>query len=91
MEAQMTPAPDASVDPDQHPEVPTPDTGRETVMPNRHAGEPAQHPGPDEDDPDRGPATTPDEPGPHPDPDPDPVTPPDPVPDPQPEDPSVST
>ncbi|WP_210492515.1 hypothetical protein [Patulibacter sp. SYSU D01012] len=84
-----TPTLDATVEPEEHPEVPTPDENRPEVMPNRPSG-PGEHPGPDPDDPDRGPATTPDPDGPHPDPDPDPTTPPDPVPDPDPEDPSVS-
>lgn len=76
---------------EDHPEVPTPGAGQETLMQNRHTGIAAERPGAPDDDPDRAPATTPDPPGPHPDPDPDPTEPPSPVPQPDPDAPSVST
>lgn len=78
--------PSDSVEPDSHPEVPTQDSGRETAMPNRHAGQVPERPGHHDD----GALSTPAPPTPDADPDPDDITPPVPVPDPDPEDPSVT-
>lgn len=75
------------IEPDERPEVPTPDTGREVPLPNRHTGETSERPGKHDD---ANTWSTPDPESPHPDPDPDNVTPPSPVADPGPEDPSVS-
>ncbi|MDO9409425.1 hypothetical protein [Patulibacter sp.] len=74
------------VEPDEHPEVPTPDTGREVPLPNRHAGQSSERPG-EHDDSGR---ATPPPPSGEVDEDPDNVTTPTPVADPGPEDPSVS-
>jgi hypothetical protein len=79
--------PEDPVGPDARPEVPTPDTGREVPLPNRHDGETSERPGRHDDANER---TTPDAPSGPPDPDPDTTTPPTPVADPDPEDPSVS-
>ena len=76
------------VEPDDRPEVPTPDTGREVPLPNRHTGQAPERPGKHDDGDER---STPDPPAARPDADPDPTTPPSPVPDPDPEDPSVTT
>lgn len=76
------------VEPDDRPEVPTPDGGREVPLPNRHTGETSERPGRHDDANER---TTPDPEAPaDADPDPTDTTPPTPVADPRPEDPSVS-
>lgn len=75
------------VEPDDRPEVPTPDTGREVPLPNRHTGETSERPGRHDDANTR---TTPDPEKPDADPDPANTTPPTPVADPDPRDPSVS-
>ncbi|MEV4418893.1 hypothetical protein AB0L40_02820 [Patulibacter sp. NPDC049589] len=75
------------VEPDARPEVPTPDTGREVPLPNRHTGETSERPGHHDD---AGTRTTPDPPKGDADEDPDTTTPPTPVADPGPDDPSVS-
>lgn len=80
-------SPTDPVEPDERAEVPTPDTGREVPLPNRHAGETSERPGQHDDANTR---ATPDAPSGPPDADPDNTTPPSPVADPAPEDPSVS-
>ncbi|WP_026912585.1 hypothetical protein [Patulibacter minatonensis] len=79
-------SPSDPVEPDERAEVPTPDTGREVPLPNRHDGESSERPGKHDDS---GRATPPPPSG-HADDDPDNVSTPTPVADPDPEDPSVS-